>query len=229
MARTSGNRRDKYDVSGNVEAQFADDKQLVLADKPGLVDLASLQWKEEVLLARAYSSLLSEVRNDTRMTCELLKHIHLRIFGELFEWAGRWRTVTISKGNAIWPPPRYLDQAMTSLEDDFLNRWPASALHADEDFSRAVGEIQGEFLAIHPFREGNARTIKLMSDLLAAQSDRPPLAYDMTEAGQNRYIDAARVALARKDYGPIIAEALDRAESSPLPSIRPSEDDDLQQ
>ena len=164
------------------------------------------------------------------MSCELLRHIHSRIFGELFEWAGRWRTVTISKSNAIWPPPHYLDQAMASLEEEFLNRWPASALQVDNDFCRAVGEIQGEFLAIHPFREGNARTIKLLSDLLAAQSDRPLLAYDMTEVGQNRYIDAARVALARKDYRPmiaIIAEALGRAASSPLPQARPADDDDI--
>ena len=209
-----------------------DDDGFVLANKPGIRDLASLQLKEEELLARAYHSILKEVRSDTPMTAELLKHIHFRIFGELFEWAGRWRTVTISKGNAVWPPPRYLDEAMKSLEADFLTRRTGSAMDSDDVFSRAVGEIQGEFLAIHPFREGNARTIKLMSDLLAAQSDRPLLVYDMTDEGQQQYINAARVALARKDYGPmigIIAEALGRAESSPWPPTRPSDDDAVQQ
>ena len=63
----------------------------------------------------------------------------------------------------------------------------------------AVGEIQAEFLVIHPFRDGNARTIKLMSDLLAAQTGRPPLAYDQTEPGCDEYIEAAKTAF-KRDY-----------------------------
>jgi cell filamentation protein len=80
-------------------------------------------------------------------------------------------------------------------------------------FSAAVGEIQGEFLAIHPFREGNARTIKLATDLLAAQTGRPLLAYDQTEAAAKEYIEAAKAAF-RRQYGPlteIIRQALAHA------------------
>ena len=70
--------------------------------------------------------------------------------------------------------------------------------------------VQGEFLAIHPFREGNARTIKLVTDLLAAQTKRLPLTYDMTASGVAKYIEAAKAAML-KDYKPmatIIREAL---------------------
>jgi cell filamentation protein len=78
----------------------------------------------------------------------------------------------------------------------------------------ALGEIQGEFLVIHPFREGNARTIKLVTDLLALQSGRPPLEYDPSDAGIAAYISAAKVAF-RRDYKPlstIIRSALVRAQ-----------------
>ena len=80
----------------------------------------------------------------------------------------------------------------------------------DRAFCAAAGEIQGEFLVIHPFREGNARTIKLLTDLLATQTGRPLLIYEGSEEGQDRYIAAAKAAF-KKDYTPmteIIFQAL---------------------
>jgi fido (protein-threonine AMPylation protein) len=52
-------------------------------------------------------------------------------------------------------------------------------------------------LTIHPFREGNARTAKLLTDLLAAQTGRPLLAYDNSPSGADAYIDAAKKAFKR--------------------------------
>ena len=54
--------------------------------------------------------------------------------------------------------------------------------------------IQGEFLVIHPFREGNARTIKLMTNLLAAQTDRPLLEYGTSQEKVERYTEGAKAA-----------------------------------
>jgi cell filamentation protein len=145
------------------------------------------------------------------MTVELLRHIHFEAFGRLYEWAGRWRTVSISKPGAIWPPPAYLDHAMARFEQDVLRKYPAPTLEDDEAFCRAAGEIQGEFLAIHPFREGNARTIKLMVDLLATQTARPLLTYDASDEGRQRYIAAARASLMAKNHAPmadVIRQAL---------------------
>lgn len=206
--------RDKYDVSGNIEAEFVDEEKKVLVNKRGICDLETLQIAEEEGLTKAYESLLAEVRTDTPMTSGLLRHVHSRIFDDIYEWAGHWRTVQISKPGAIWPPPHYLDESMQTFERHVLQKYSATNLVREEDFCKALGEIQGEFLAIHPFREGNARTIKLMTNLLSIQSGRPLLIYDMTEAGTQQYIDAAKAALARKDYQPmiqIIQQALKRA------------------
>ena len=41
-------------------------------------------------------------------------------------------------------------------EQGVLRRHPTSSLGPDDAFCAAVAEIQGEFLVIHPFREGNA-------------------------------------------------------------------------
>ncbi|MFO0945635.1 MAG: Fic family protein [Planctomycetota bacterium] len=211
MPKESSNR---YSVAGNVEARYVDEAQSVLVNKRGITDLHTLEIAEEEALANAYGRLVGEVRAYTPMTCELLLHAHRLNFGDLYEWAGRWRTVTISKPGVIWPPPNYLDQAMAAIGRDILSAYPSDSLTEEHSFCQALGQIQGEFLAIHPFREGNARTIKLLTDLLSLQTGRPPLAYDQTESGVARYIDAARSAI-QKEYGPmaeVIRQALAVAE-----------------
>jgi cell filamentation protein len=210
MGKEPEQRRNRYDVSGNVEAEDVDAEKTVLHNKQGITDLHTLQVAEEEALAQAYEALLAEVRTDTRMTCELVRHIHSRIFGDLYPWAGRWRTVWISKPGITWPAPDFLDSTMQQYEREVLGKYPCGVLSDDDVFCAAVGKIQGEFLVVHPFREGNARTIKLLTDLLAAQTGRPLLIYEGSEEGQDRYIAAAKAAF-KKDYAPmaeIISQAL---------------------
>jgi cell filamentation protein len=209
--------RNRYDVTGNLEAEYVDAEGLVLVNKPGITDLEQLQLLEEECLTKAYETLLDEIRLDTPLTVELICYVHERIFGALFAWAGRWRTVTISKPGVTWPPPAYLAENMELLERNVLSKYPAAALGDDATFCRAVAEIQGEFLVIHPFREGNARAIKLVTDLLAAQTDRPPLSYDQSDAGRDAYIVAASQAFG-SNFAPleaIIRRALETARGGP--------------
>ena len=213
MGEDSEERRDRYDVAGNIEAQYVDADQTVLVNNKGITDLYTLQVAEEEALARAYETLLAEVRVDTPMSCDLLRYIHARIFRDLYQWAGRWRTVWISKPGITWPAPDFLEQNMQGYQKNVLSRYPANALQSDADFCAAAGEIQGEFLVIHPFREGNARTIKVLTNLLAVQTGRPLLVYDPSEEGKQRYIDAAQAAFKRQyaSMTEIIRQALEGA------------------
>jgi len=209
MEQTPGKSRDRYDVSGSVEAEYVDADRTVLVNKRGVTGLASLQLLEEEALAQAYETLLGEIRVDTPMTCDLVRHVHRRIFGELYDWAGRWRTVWISKPGITWPAPDFIDENMHTWEREVLRKYPAASLGENDAFRVAVAEIQAEFLVIHPFREGNARTIKLLTDLLAAQTGRPPLVYDQSEEGKKRYVEAATAAFG-KNYA-LMAEVIRRA------------------
>jgi cell filamentation protein len=209
--------RSRYDTTGNPEAEYVDAAQRVLRNKLGIVDRLVLEQAEEEALLKAYTRLWGEVRLTTPMTCALVLHVHSSIFGDLYEWAGKWRTVWISKPGMTWPAPDFLDQHMREFERDILSKHPAARLSDDEAFCRAVARIQGEFLVIHPFREGNARTIKLLTDLLAAQTGRAPLTYDRSEAGAAAYIAAAKAAFVR-DYAPlsgIIRKALTAGRPTP--------------
>jgi cell filamentation protein len=108
-----------------------------------------------------------------------------------------------------WPPADFLDQSMARFEREVLSVHRPESLATDDAFCWIVGEIQGEFLVIHPFREGNARTIKLLSDMLAAQTGRPLLAYDRSEVGRDRYIEAAKAAF-KRNHAPM-ADVIRRA------------------
>ena len=193
-----------------------DEKQSILKNKKGISDLETLQLEEEKALARAYEILFEEVLSDTPITIALILHVHQVIFSDLYAWAGRWRTVTISKSGVTWPPPDYLDVAMQEFERDVLSKYPVLSLQDDGKFCSALAHIQGEFLAIHPFREGNARTIKLVTDLVAVQTERLPLMYDDSDEGKRRYIEAAAAAIL-KDFEPmtlLITEAFNASKPS---------------
>jgi cell filamentation protein len=217
MAKNPKKRCDRYDTSGNPEAEYVDAAQTVLVNKQGITDLKTLQVAEEEALARAYQTLLAEVRTDTLLTCDLLQHVHSVIFGDLYTWAGKWRTVWISKPGTTWPAPDFLDRNMGEYERAVLRAYPAEMIRDDDRFCAAAAEIQGEFLVVHPFREGNARTIKLATDLLAAQTGRPLLAYDHSEESAAEYVEAAKAAFHRH-YEPlagVIRRSLERARRRP--------------
>lgn len=105
-------RMDRYNVSGNVEAKYVDEAEEVLINKKGMTNLRTLQIEEEKALARAYEQLLGEVRSDTLITTQLILYVHQLVFEDLYDWAGRWRTVRISKPGVSWPLPNFLEQAM---------------------------------------------------------------------------------------------------------------------
>lgn len=57
--------------------------------------------------------------------------------------------------------------------------------------------IHCEFNAIHPFREGNGRTIRLFLDLIVVKSGFNPI--DYSKSGQREYINACKTGM-RQDY-----------------------------
>ncbi len=193
----------RYSVGGS-ENEYMDMGQTILKNKKDIANLRELFVEEEKALARAYELLLDEMRLDTPLSSELIRYVHGRIFGDLYDWSGRWRTVSISKEGTAWPPPTYLEEAMKKFEEGVLSKYSARSVESDDSFCAAVGHIQGEFLAIHPFREGNARTIKLVTDLLAVQTGRFALIYDPSDIGRNDYIAAAKAAMLQ-NYDPMIA------------------------
>jgi cell filamentation protein len=85
-----------------------------------------------------------------------LKAIHKYIFQDVYAWAGRFRTVNISKGDAVFAAAPFVDSALQAI----LRKLPGESYLVGADlelFARRAAFYLGEINAIHPFREGNGR------------------------------------------------------------------------
>ena len=81
-----------------------------------------------------------------------LQQIHAYIFGGLYDFAGKIRTKTISKGNTIFCLAEYLHQNLKTIE-----QMPETTF--DEIVDKYV-----EMNVAHPFREGNGRSGRIWLD-----------------------------------------------------------------
>ena len=117
-------------------------------------------------------------------------------------------------------PPGGIEPLMELLERDVLSRSPVIS----DDDTEVVGfaaEVMGEFIAIHPFREGNGRAAFILGNLILMQNDLLPLDVYDRHRDQGRYFEACEAVRVKKDYEPmasLIGEwedaALERWEAS---------------
>jgi len=117
VVQAKHNRRkvNRYDVTGNSEAQSVDHAGNVLVNKKGILALNPLQILEEDALATAYTRLIGEVRSDTALTCTLIRHVHGRMFGDLQTSSPGWRYSDVMRKPPLSLIPLGRDARITSV------------------------------------------------------------------------------------------------------------------
>ena len=125
-----------------------------LENKLGITDPATLAKEEErISKTRAVelfeSGLLASLPAGTFDT---LCRIHAHLFSDIYGFAGKLRTVNMSKGNFRFAPLMYLGAALESIE-----KMPQRTF--DEIVEKYV-----EMNIAHPFREGNGRATRIWLD-----------------------------------------------------------------
>lgn len=125
-----------------------------LENKLGITDPATLAKEEErISKTRAVelfeSGLLASLPSGTFDT---LCRIHAHLFSDIYGFAGKLRTVNMSKGNFRFAPLMYLGAALESIE-----KMPQKTF--DEIVEKYV-----EMNIAHPFREGNGRATRIWLD-----------------------------------------------------------------
>jgi len=140
----------------------------VLKNRLGLRDQAELDAFEAMITAQRGEEPLPR----GRLGYAHYRAIHHHLFQDVFDWAGKPRTVRIAKGGSMFCYPEHIDAEMRKLfaqlaADDFLRGLCA------EEFARRAAHFLAELNAIHPFREGNGRTQLSFLALLAARADHP--------------------------------------------------------
>lgn len=119
------------------------------------------------------------LREKITFNLSLLFEIHSYFFKTLYSWAGKPRTVNMSKGNTFFIPVAYLPNALRELDHIIQKNIPT-----EKDTKKIVAQkivtIHCEFNAIHPFREGNGRTIRLFLDLLVRNIGWDRIQYELS-------------------------------------------------
>ena len=127
---------------------------MALENKLGITDSAELAREEEKISKKKALWLFESGTLDSLKagTFAALQEIHKCLFEELYDFAGKIRTVNLAKGNFRFAPVMYLETALGNIE-----KMPQSTY--DEIIEKYV-----EMNVAHPFREGNGRSIRIWLD-----------------------------------------------------------------
>lgn len=176
----------------------------VLPNKLGITTLAELELAEFEGFLFAYEILFEQLNEKTQFDLKYLLNIHLTALGNVYTFAGKYRSVNISKGGFMFPPALYLDNAMKDFEQQFLLKFP-KIIDDKAQLIQHLASIHAELLFIHPFREGNGRTARLLANLMSVRAGFGLL--DLENFKQNKfdaYISAVQQA-ANQNYKPMEA------------------------
>ena len=128
----------------------------MLENKLGITSQVELAKAEE-RISKANAKKLydsGDINNFQVGTFKGLADIHKYLFDDIYDFAGKIRTVNVSKGNFRFAPVMYLEVSLN---------------HIDSMPQSTIEEIVAKYVEMniaHPFREGNGRSTRIWLDLI---------------------------------------------------------------
>lgn len=151
---------------------------MTLENKLGITSSAELATQEERLSKKRALELFESgmLDNLEAGTFKTLQTIHKQLFMDIYDFAGKVRSVNIAKGGFRFVPAMYLLDALIQIE-----RMPQSTF--DEIIEKYV-----EMNVAHPFREGNGRSTRIWLDLILKKELQ--LVVDWSKVNKEDYLSA---------------------------------------
>lgn len=169
--------------AGHSNAKSIFENRVVLENKLNISSQVELAKTEE-RLTKLKAKVLYDSGDITRAeigTYSGLAYIHRYLFEEIYEFAGKLRTVNISKGGFRFVPVLYLQSALEQIDS-----------MPQRGFEQVV-EKYVEMNVAHPFREGNGRAMRIWLDLLLkAEVQR---VVDWNQVDKDEYLDAMQLSV----------------------------------
>lgn len=127
---------------------------MTLENKLGITTPSQLAREEERISKKKAAMLFESgsLNNLPAGKFSTLQAIHKYLFEDIYEFAGKLRTVNIAKGNFRFAPVLYLQAALENID-----KMPQGTF--DEIIEKYV-----EMNIAHPFREGNGRSARIWLD-----------------------------------------------------------------
>ena len=129
---------------------------MALENKLGIKSSAELAREEERISKKKAVDLFENgmLEKLEAGQVQTLCEIHKYLFDDIYDFAGKIRTVNLSKGNFRFAPLMYLETAIKNVD-----KMPQNTF--DEIVEKYV-----EMNIVHPFREGNGRSMRIWLDMM---------------------------------------------------------------
>ncbi|WP_018337088.1 Fic/DOC family protein [Butyricimonas synergistica] len=168
----------------------------ILQNLLGLTDEEAIHNAEFEGFLTAEILFTENLTSKTKFTVKYICDIHRTALKELYSFAGHFRSVNISKGGFVFPAGRFIPDNMRIFEEEILSHLPD--YYTDrQGLIKDIAKVHGELLFIHPFREGNGRTARILANLMARKQGHTGL--NFRRVNFDEYIIAVQQ-VARKDY-----------------------------
>ena len=149
--------------------------------------IAGMKWAE------------GQVRSGVEIASDVfLRQLHARLFGQVWTWAGKYRTTERNIGM----DPARIAVAVRQLFDDVAGWQEYASYPLDEQAAR----LHHRLTFIHPFPNGNGRTSRAMADLFLRSKAAPALTWGASLPAADaraRYLAAVRAADGH-DFSPLL-------------------------
>ncbi|PLX46877.1 MAG: cell filamentation protein Fic [Desulfobulbaceae bacterium] len=194
----------RYKTSGLAEDQFEPgSSKRVLRNLLGLKrkrDADEAEAREQI---RALDEFLTTYGQDHRFSSADICEMHEIWLGEIYEWAGKYRQVNISKGGFFFAAARQIPQLMELFEREQLRVYTPCNFIGEEKVVEALAVVHTELVLIHPFREGNGRLARMLAIIMGLQAGLPPLNFSMIKGARKQAYFAAVQAGMDMNYEPM--------------------------
>ena len=158
----------KYDRKEVTQSLYCYPDTNILKNKAGFKDSKALaEFEADVTAIRQY--MLEEKPIKGKFGIAHLKNIHKFIFQDVYPFAGKFRLEDIWKGDTFFCKCQFIETNLNSLFSRLAGESWLKELKA-ELFAQRAAYYMSEFNMVHPFREGNGRTIREFIRCIALES-----------------------------------------------------------
>ena len=159
-------------------------------NKLDIADAAIIHEIENNLLFQAYEKFSSQITEKTLFDETYFINLHKKTFASLYDFAGLYRTVNMSKGDSQFCLAQYLPNESARIFTELKNDAYLFTCKDKKEFAKKLAYYKSELIALHPFYELNGRILRLFIDMLCLYNGYNFIDYsDAIE--NNAYIEAS--------------------------------------